>query len=350
MRELSTDENALQRKAKELHGETFIFDALTTSIIDPDYAERLRRIGVNATNYTVADTSLVDGDVRQDGFTAACRKIGRWYRVLEELKDRAGLACSIAEMQQVTSQERLAVFFGFQNGTPIDDNLDNLRVFHRLGIRFIQLTYNSRNMIGNGCGERRDEGLSNFGVEAIREMNRLGIAVDLSHCHYATTMDAIEVSERPVLFTHANARALADTPRNKSDEQIRALAAKGGVMGVKHMLGDTVHKAADQTTLADVADHIDHVVNLVGIEHVAIGTDFSGTTAQKEQSSEAIEAIRRRWPNAYLGRRVKPRGFETIDGLPSLTIELLRRRYSDEDIRKLYGGNWLRVLRTIFDE
>lgn len=324
-----------------------VFDALTTSMIDRAYAEKLRALGIQSTHYTVADTSLVHGEVLQDDFAMACRKIGRWYRMLDELRDVAALATSVAEMDEVVASGRLAVWFGFQNGSPIEDDLDHLTLFHRLGVRFVQLTYNARNLLGSGAGERNDDGLSDLGVAAVARMNELGIAVDLSHCHERTTMDAIDASRAPVLFTHANARALADTPRNKRDEAIVALARKGGVMGIKHMLGDTVAKPAEATTVEDVADHVDHVARLVGIEHVGIGSDFSGTTGRSATASEAIDAIRRRWPNAYLGRRAKPQGFDTIDGWPNLTRALRERGYGDAELALIHGGNWRRVMLEI---
>lgn len=324
-----------------------VFDALTTSMIDRAYAEKLRSLGIQATHYTVADTSLVHGEVLQDDFAMACRKIGRWYRMLDHLRDVAALATSVAEMDAVVASGRLAVWFGFQNGSPIEDDLDHLTLFHRLGVRFVQLTYNARNLLGSGSGERRDDGLSDLGLAAVARMNELGIAVDLSHCHARTTMDAIEASRAPVLFTHANVRALADTPRNKCDDAIVALARKGGVMGIKHMLGDTVAKPAEATTVEDVADHVAHVARLVGIEHVGIGSDFSGTTERSASASEAIDAIRRRWPSAYLGRRAKPRGFDTIDGWPNLTRALRGRGFGPEELALVYGGNWRRVIREI---
>ena len=324
-----------------------VFDALTTSVLDRTYAEKLLALGIQATHYTVADTSLVHGEVLQDDFAMACRKIGRWYRVLDELRDVAALATNVGEMDEVVASGRLAIWFGFQNGSPIEDDLDHLTLFHRLGVRFVQLTYNARNLLGSGAGERNDDGLSDLGIAAVQRMNELGIAVDLSHCHERTTMDAIDASSAPVLFTHANARALADTPRNKRDEAIVALARKGGVMGIKHMLGDTVAKPAEATTVDDVADHVAYVARLVGIEHVGIGSDFSGTTDRSATASEAIDAIRRRWPGAYLGRRAKPRGFDTIDGWPNLTGALRARGFGDAELAAIYGGNWRRVMLEI---
>lgn len=340
-----------EERVQRLHQESFIFNALTFSTLDHEYAVILKSVGVNATNYTVAATTLTGGQVIQDNFVTACNRIGHWYRILDECRDVAALATSLQEMYEIQKSDRIAIFFGFQNGSPIEENLDYLDIFHRLGVRFVQLTYNARNFIGNGCGEK-DSGLSQFGSRAVKRMNELGMVVDLSHCGDQTTLDAIEVSEKPVLFTHANVRSLANTPRNKTDDQIRLLAQKGGVMGVKSMLGDTITKAARDTTVADLVDHIDYIANLVGIEHVAIGTDFAGTTSTSERTgiNEMVQVIRSQFSGTYLGERSAPLGIRSIEDLPNITRELVRRGYTDADIKKVLGENWIRVLGTILGQ
>lgn len=337
-------------RVDRLHQEAFIFDMLTTAVIDAPYVDVLNQVGINATNYTVAAVSVEHGKLVQDDFETACRSIGSWLRLIRKLGEGIGQARSLEEMHALAEQGKIAVFFGFQNASPIEDNVDYLDVFYELGVRFIQLTYNARNLLGSGSGERHDDGLSDFGIAAVERMNELGIVVDLSHCHYRTTMDAIEASDMPVAFTHANSRALADTPRNKADEQVKALAAKGGIVGIKHMLGNTTTKSADQTTIRDVADHLDHFVELVGIDHVGIGTDFAGAAGTDERHEERIAAIRASWPNAYVGKRARPQGFETIAGLKNLTAELLHRGYAEQDIQKVYGENVIRFLSQVFRE
>jgi len=335
-------------RVQRLQEDTFIFDGLATYYLDKDYVKKLRAVGVNAIHYTVGFNSLMHGHFLQDNFVMTCQKIGRWYRILEECQQDVALATSIVEMEEITKNGRIAVFFGFQNGSPLEDNLDYLHIFYRLGVRFIMLTYNTRNFIGSGSGERVDSELSDFGVRVVKEMNKLGMAVDLSHCGYQTTLDAIQCSDMPVLFTHANVQALADTTRNKTDDLICLLAEKGGVMGIKSMLGNTKTKLAEETTVADVVDQIEYVANLVGIDHVALGTDFPGTVHSLDEANAEINFLRTLSPKAYLGKRIKPAGFETIDGLPNVTRELVKRGYSDEDIAKIYGKNLIRVLRVIF--
>lgn len=349
----STGDNRLdelQLAVDKLHRDAFIFDSLTTSTIDAPYVDMLHKAGVDATNYTVSAVSVEHGNLIQDDFERACRNIARWLRVLASLQDRIGLARSVADMDALHREGRFAVFFGFQNASPVEDDIDYLDVFYQLGVRFIQLTYNAQNMIGSGSGESEDAGLSEFGATVVTRMNDLGIVVDLSHCNYRTTMEAMDASTMPVAFTHANSRALADTPRNKTDDQVKALAAKGGIVGVKHMIGNTRTKPADETTVADVADHIDHFVHLVGIEHVCLGTDFAGVSRADDQHEERIAAIRARWPGAYIGKRARPQGFETIADLPRLTLELFKRGYGAEDLRLIYGENARGFLQKVFRE
>jgi len=338
----------LEEQVRAFHEDSFIFDALATSYPDAEAVEALKAIGLDAVHYTVASISYIEGRIVQDSFIAACRKIGRWYSIFDRLHEEVELATSVESMERINKDGKLAIFMGFQNGSPMEDNKDYARIFKQLGVRIIQLTYNSRNMIGDGSGETADAGLSKFGFEMVEEMNRLGLLIDLSHCHHKTTMDAIGASESPVVFTHANARALADTPRNKSDEEVTALARRGGVIGIKHMLGDTEAKKAEATTVADVVDHIDHVVDLVGVDHVCIGTDFAvGSKVDVQQSDELIDAMRQHFPQAYRGKRVKPQGLSRIGELFNLTRELMRRGYRDEELKKIYGLNFRRVLEHV---
>ena len=136
-----------------------------------------------------------------------------------------------ADILQAKQEGKVGVILGWQNASPIENHLSRFDLFHTLGVRIIQITYNERNLLGNGCYERRDEGLTNFGIDAIKEMNRLGILIDLSHVGDHTTLEAIELSEKPVAITHANARAFVNHVRNKTDEALLLLVEKGGVIG-----------------------------------------------------------------------------------------------------------------------
>jgi len=339
-----------EERVQRIHREINIFDGLATHFMDRDYIKILKDVGVNTVHYTVAFTTLNNLQNLEDNFETACKNIGRWYRIMEENSDLVELATGIENMYEIWKKGKIAIFFGFQNGSPIEDNLDYLTLFYKMGIRFIMLTYNKRNFIGSGGGESRDTGLSDFGINVVKKMNELGICIDLSHCGDKTSYEAIEASDMPCIFTHANPICLAPTPRNKSDDLIKFCVSKGGLVGPKHMIGNMTHKLAEETTVNDYVDIIDHYVNLVGIDNVSIGADFSGTVGGLAEANAQIEMIRAMNPNAYIGKRAKPQGFDRIDGLFNVTRCLVQRGYSDDDIAKIYSKNLCRVLKVIFRE
>lgn len=333
---------------RTFHAETTIIDATATAIIDASYVDTLRAVGVDAAIYTVANCSFVHGDLIQDDLARTGRKLGTWYRRLRELSADVGLATSVRDIDSLRREGRIAVLFGMQNASPISDDLDLLDVFYELGVRLVQVTYNAGNYLGAGSGERCDPGLSSIGRAAIRRMNELGIVIDVSHCGDRTSLEAIEASQAPIACTHANARALAGTPRNKPDEVLRAIAERGGVVGIKHMLGTQRTKSATETTYRDVADHVEYMVNLIGVDHVCIGTDFRGTSLPDASKDAELQATRRRWKHAYLGPRSAPMGFESIADLPNLTRELFDRGYGRDAVERIYGGNLMRVMSEVF--
>ena len=341
---------AEEERVQDIHRNIKIFDGLATAYLDREYVQLLKEVGVNTVHYTVAFTNFTNGQQHEDNLNNACSSIARWNRIMDELSDEVEQATSIAEMEDIWSRGKIAIFYGFQNGSPIEDNLGYVKLYYQMGIRFIMLTYNKQNFIGCGGGERHDGGLTDFGVKVVHEMNRLGIAIDLSHCGNKTSWDAIEESEKPVIFTHANPIAMAPTPRNKADDLIKFCISKGGLVGPKHMIGNMVDKLAEETTVEDYVNMIDYWVNLVGVDNVTIGTDFSGTVTGLAEADAQINAIRAKNPKAYLGKRAKPIGFDRIDGLYNVTRGLVKHGYSDEDIAKIYSLNMRRVLKVIFNE
>ena len=241
---------------------------------------------------------------------------------------------------------KIGIILGLQNSEHFRSP-DDVDRFYQLGQRVSLLTYNTRNLIGNGSTERRDDGISDFGVSIIDRMNQVRMAVDVAHCGDRTTLDAFEISKAPVLITHANCRALnPDQPRCKTDEAIRKMAAKGGVMGITGVRNFVSPK--EPTTIENVLDHYDHVAKLVGVEHVGIGSDIDldGYDALPEDYKKWLRSL---YKSSYAFRdkmdtdRVNhyKRVFDITDGL-------IRRGYSDADIELILGGNFRRVLRQIW--
>jgi membrane dipeptidase len=249
---------------------------------------------------------------------------------------------SVADIDAARAGGKIGVIIGLQNSehfrTPAD-----VELFYRLGQRVSQLTYNARNMIGNGSTERRDEGLSDFGLAIVERMNRVGMAVDVSHCGDRTTLDAFEVSKKPVLITHSNCRVLVNGhPRCKTDEAIRKMAAQDGVMGISGVR--MFVKADEPTTVESVLDHFDHVKKLVGPEFLGVGSDIDlfGYDAMPPKELAALKAG---YKGSYAFRdKVDIEGLNHPRRMFDLTEGLIRRRYTDDEIRGILGGNFRRVL------
>ena len=283
-----------------------------------------------------------------ENYREAMDNIATWLRRFEEKNGILIQIRSTQDILQAKQQDKVGIILGWQNVSPIENRLDRLALFYALGVRIVQITYNERNLVGNGCYERADEGLSHFGVDAVREMNRLGILIDLSHVGDRTTLEAIELSEKPVAFTHANARSFFDHVRNKTDEALKLVAEKGGVVGANAF--PPFLRQGFESTLADYVDAIDDLVERVGIDHVGIGTDF--TQDQPKPFFDWIFAQqgtkRRERPMAYPDPLLHPRGMETPDKLSNVARELLQRGYSEADVTKILGENWLRLFQEVW--
>jgi len=248
-----------------------------------------------------------------------------------------------ADIIRAKQEGKCAVIMGLQNADHFR-RPDDVKAFFALGQRCAQLTYNSQNRIGSGSTERVDGGISDFGVAIIKAMNDVGMLIDVSHSGDRTTLDAISLSPKPIAITHSNCRALVDHPRVKTDEAIKALAAKGGVMGITGVR--MFVKKTDPTTIADVVDHIDHVAKLVGIEHVGIGTD-SDLNGYDDTSPEMNKMLRGAYKDSYAFReKIDVDGFDHPLKMFDLTEELIRRNYSDANIRAVLGGNFQRLLTS----
>jgi membrane dipeptidase len=253
---------------------------------------------------------------------------------------------SAADFDRVRGSGKVGVLAGLQNAAHFRRPSD-VPFFFALGQRVAQLTYNSRNMIGNGATERRDGGISDFGVAIIAEMNKTGMAIDVSHCGDRTTLDAFELSRMPVLITHSNCRVLAPGhPRCKTDEAIRAMGASGGVMGITGVRNFV--KNSEPTTVEDVIDHFDHVRSLVGPEHLGVGSDMD-LDGYDDLEPEALARLRAGYKDTYSFReKIDIEGLDHPRRMFDLTEGLIRRRYSDSEIRGVLGGNFIRVLGRIW--
>ena len=260
---------------------------------------------------------------------------------------------TVADIRRAKETKRVGLIPGFQDATMLEDDLSRVEVFHRLGIRVIQLTYNRRNLLGDGCLEPANAGLSGFGRDAVARMNAVGILVDLSHCGKQTTLDGIAESSKPVSVTHSGCAALSDNPRNKSDEQLRKLADKGGVVGIYLM---PYLRATGQPTADDVLTHIEHAIKVCGEDHVGIGSDQSITPidATPEYRKLHAETVRERRrlgisaPGESEDVLVFTPDFNFPRRLDLIADRMAARGHSSARIEKVIGGNWLRLFGDVW--
>jgi membrane dipeptidase len=255
-----------------------------------------------------------------------------------ELFSQAGTA---ADLDRCKAEGRACVIMGLQDSdhfrTP-----DDVKTFYQIGQRCSQLTYNSQNMIGSGSTERVDGGVSDFGIEIIKAMNKVGMLVDVSHSGDRTTLDAIELSPKPIAITHSNCRALNDHPRLKTDEAIIALGKKGGVMGISGVRMFVTHQ--EPTTIENIVDHIDHVVKLTSIDHVGVGSDYD-LYGYDDMDPAQNKMLRGSYKSSYAFRdKLDTDGYDTPTKIYDLTDALIRRGYSDPNIQAILGGNFRRLL------
>jgi membrane dipeptidase len=246
-----------------------------------------------------------------------------------------------SDLDQAKADKRIAVIMGLQNSEHFR-TLADVKRFYQLGQRCSQLTYNAQNLLGSGSTDRVDGGVSDFGADIITAMNTVGMLVDVSHCGDRTTLDAIEISPKPIAITHSNCRALNNHPRLKTDEAIRKLAAKGGVMGITGVRNFVLDH--EPTTVENIVDHIDHVVQLVGVEHVGIGTD-SDLNGYDDMPPDQRKKLLDMYKSSYKFReKLDTDGFDHPQKIFDLTEALMRRGYSDANIGAVLGGNFRRLL------
>ena len=281
--------------------------------------------------------------------------------VLDANADKIELARNSSDIVRIVKSGKISALLTIEGGHQIDDDLAVLRMYYRLGIRSMTLShFRNNNWADSSTDKPVHNGLTDFGKDVVREMNRLGMMVDVSHVSDKTFFDAVAVSSKPVILSHSSCRAISDVPRNASDEMLRALRANGGVIGINFGEGfinqkdaaalrkivaspsqapDLTGKALDEyaerefheefgkrlpvaATVQDAAAHVDHAVKVAGIDHVGIGSDFDGIAGP-------------------------PKGLDDVSKMPNLIAELLKRDYSDDNIKKIFGGNYLRLIREV---
>jgi membrane dipeptidase len=351
----SAKEARLRKRAARLHRQAIVIDThndVTSPLTDEGYdlgardasgkiqtdIPRMKEGGLDAEFFAIYVASKY---AREGG--AARRALDMIDGVYEQVRRHPKsleMAFTAADIRRIHRAGRAAALMGIEGGHAIEDSLSALRQFHRLGVRYMTLTHTNTNNWADSAGginnpaEKKFGGLSEFGKEVVLEMNRLGMMVDVSHVGDETFWDCIETSQAPLIASHSSCRALTNVPRNLTDEMLQAIGKKGGVVMINFYNGfiNTEYakpgapppaKAAETATLDMLMAHFDHAIKLAGIDHVGIGSDFDGVDG------------------------LLPGGMEDVSKLPTITYELLKRGYSETDVRKVLGENLLRVMAEV---
>ncbi|WP_417614179.1 dipeptidase [Oceanisphaera sp.] len=324
--------------SRELHNDMIVIDGLQYSNWNREIFEQLREGGVTMVHATI---------VYHEQIRETLMRIAEWNRQFELHGDLIMPVRSADDIRRAKAEGKVGVMFGAQNCSPIEDDIGMVEVMRNLNLMIMQLTYNNQSLLACGCYEAVDSGVTRFGRQVIKEMNRVGMVVDMSHSAERSTLEAIEISERPIVISHANPLSFHDAKRNKSDTVLKALAESGGLLGFSaypfHL------KNGPDCTLEEYCDMIADTADLMGVDRLGIGTDLC-----QNQPLSVLEWMRNgRWSKSMdYGEGSKsnadwPRPlswFRDSRDFPNLTQGLLARGFSQEDVAKIMGLNWLNFL------
>jgi membrane dipeptidase len=276
-----------------------------------------------------------------DDMVTAIRLIAAYRRTIEALSDTCILAESVDDIRRAKREGKLALGLHFQGSLPVERDLNLVGLYYKLGIRHMLMVYNHKNFVADGCHELGDGGLSQFGHELVAEMNRVGMLVDVAHTGYRSSMDTIAASTAPVIVSHGNLKAFNDHPRCYTDEQVRAIAASGGVFG---LTGMGIFLGGNDSSTPALVRQIDHIAQLVGPAHVGFGLDYI-------YDMPALEALVAQHADNFPkdGGYATP-GIQQVEPerLPAIVDALLAMNYAEADIAAVIGGNWLRVCGQVW--
>ncbi len=304
----------------------------------PTEFERFKSSSINIFHIAV-------GTGGPDAFMSTYDFIAGWNSFLAGRDEYFTRIDSPGDLDRVKTSGKIGILLGVQNSEHFRTPKDVDKFYH-MGQRVSQLTYNTRNLIGNGSTERRDEGISDFGVAIIEEMNKVGMAVDVSHCGDRTSYEAFDLSKKPVLITHSNVRALNPHPRCKPDEVIKKVGEKGSVMGITGVRNFV--KGSEPTTIEDLLNQFDYVAKLIGVEHLGIGSDID-LDGYDDMPPEEYKRLKAGYKASYAFRdKIDIDEVAHPKRMYDLTDGLIRRKYTDDQLIGILGGNFSRVLKEIW--
>ncbi|MGV3633618.1 MAG: membrane dipeptidase [Pseudorhodoplanes sp.] len=320
----------------------FLIDGLQYCNWSEKIFRELKAGGVTAIHVTIC---------YHENFRETIANIGQWNRWFQDYPDLICPASTADDVRRAKQDGRTAVIFGFQNPAPIEDDLSLVEIWHRLGVRFMQLSYNNQSLLATGCYEQEDPGITRMGREVIREMNRVGLVIDMSHSAERSTLEAIELSSRPIAITHANPSSWHDVPRNKSDVVLKALGQSGGMLGFS--LYPLHLKGGSGCTLRSFCEMVARTAELMGVERIGIGSDLC-----QDQPDSVVEWMRvGRWTrdsrgaSGPLGAAVfppQPDWFRNNTQFAGIASGLAEVGFAQPDIDRIMGGNWLDFFERSF--
>ena len=320
--------------------ESFTIDCCQYCNWSPKIFRQMRDGGVDAVHVTIC---------YHEDFRETVEEIVDWNRRFERHGELIFLGRTAADIERARATRRTAIFFGLQNSSAIEDDIGLVEVLHTLGVRFMQLTYNNQSLLGSGCYEAEDTGITRMGREVIAEMNRIGMAIDMSHSGERSTREAIDLSAKPIAITHANPASWHRVARNKSDALLTALAARGGMLGLSlypHHLRD-----GSECTLETFTAMVARLADFIGVDHIGIGSDLC-----QDQPDSVVAWMRNgRWTKGEasigLGAAVfppQPDWFRDNRDFSKVRAGLLAQGFAPEDAAKIMGGNWYRFYADSF--
>lgn len=319
-----------------LHDDAIVFDGLIVSNWSEEIFADMRRGGLTGANCTCSVW---------ENFRDTMVNIGRWNEWFRTYSEYIVKARTVRDIRAAKQEDRTAIVLGFQNTSTFEDRLEFIEIFKDAGVGIVQMTYNTQNLVGSGCYESTDSGLSDFGHEVVAEMNRVGMLCDLSHVGSQTSHDVILASKAPVAYSHCLPKGLKDHPRNKTDEELRFIADNGGFVGVT--MFTPFLRRGPESEIADYLEAIEYVIDIVGEDGVGIGTDF--TQGHGRSFMEWITHDKGYARSLTEFGEVKfPPGFASIGEFPNLTAAMESHGWSEGRIRKVMGENWLRLLEDVW--
>jgi len=334
----------IKERIKTIHRDFIIADAHMDLLFDVEKrrkkgqkkvieTEHLPEFVQGGVNIVVSSIYIEDEFLPEMALRKALDQISAFFCELDESADKIMLLKSRSDIDKALKEKKIGIMLSFEGVEPLLNDINLLRIFYELGVRGVGLTWSRRNYAADGCSfcrkKDKENGLSPFGEQVVKEAQRLGMIVDVSHLNEAGFWDVMKIAEKPVIASHSNCRAINDIMRNLTDDQISALAKSGGVIGVN---AASVLVAESNADVKVLADHVDHLKEIAGVDHICLGFDFcdrifrSNLVDNEKKSNDVIKGHKYMW---------------------QLTEELVKRGYSDDELRLIYGENFLRVLKNL---